>query len=128
MQVPDGLRYTKEHEWLKMEGDKTAIVGITDFAQQSLGDITYVELPNVGDEVTRLQTFGVVESVKAVSDLYSPVTGKVVEVNAPLVDAPETLNTDPYDKGWMLKIEISEKDDADLMSATDYHKFVEDNS
>ena len=104
--VPADLRYTKEHEWAKLEGDK-ARVGITAFAQEQLGDVVFVELPKVGAKVSAMKTFGVVESVKAVSDLYAPLTGEVVEINAELPKKPEMVNTDPYGQGWMLVIRIS---------------------
>src|SRR5574342_203967 len=101
--IPGELRYTKEHEWAKLEGDK-ARVGITAFAQEQLGDVVFVELPKVGAKVTQRQSFGVVESVKAVSDLFAPISGEVVEVNTELPGAPETINRDPYGKGWMILI------------------------
>jgi len=124
--VPGELRYTKEHEWAKLEGDK-ARVGITAFAQEQLGDVVFVELPKVGAKVTALKTFGVVESVKAVSDLFAPVTGEVVEVNAELPKQPELVNTDPYGKGWMLVIRMSSPKELDgLMSAADYEKLTAD--
>lgn len=104
MSYPEHLRYTAEHEWARLEADGTVTVGITAHAQDALGDVVYLELPEVGTQLTAHQTFGVVESVKAVSDLYAPLAGTVVAVNAPLVKAPETLNTDPYDAGWMLRI------------------------
>jgi glycine cleavage system H protein len=103
--IPKDLKYTKEHEWARVEG-KIAVVGITAFAQEQLGDVVYVELPKVGDSVNEGATFGVVESTKAVSDLYSPLTGTVVKVNDPVTDAPETLNTDPYGKGWLIHVEL----------------------
>src|ERR1700756_1051680 len=101
--VPAELRYTKEHEWAKLEGDK-ARVGITAFAQDQLGDVVFVELPKVGAKVTAMKTFGVVESVKAVSDLFAPLSGEVVETNADLVKKPEVVNADPYGEGWMLVV------------------------
>src|SRR2546427_6722972 len=122
--VPADLRYTKEHEWAKLEGDK-ARVGITAFAQEQLGDVVFVELPKVGTKVTAMKTFGVVESVKAVSDLFAPVTGEVVEINAELPKKPEVVNTDPYGQGWMLVIRMSNPKEADdLMSAADYEKLT----
>lgn len=106
MNFPDDLRYTKDHEWARAKG--TAVtVGITDFAQEQLGDVVFVELPAVGAILTRGASFGVVESTKAVSELYAPVSGKVLEVNGPLVEAPEKLNGDPYGQGWMIVIEPS---------------------
>ena len=101
---PSDRRYTSEHEWVKPEADTAYVVGITAFAQDQLGDIVYVELPKVGDRVSAGKTFGVVESVKTASDLYAPVSGEVVEVNQSLVDAPQVVNDDPFDAGWMIKI------------------------
>jgi glycine cleavage system H protein len=122
--VPADLRYTKEHEWAKLEGDK-ARVGITAFAQEQLGDVVFVELPKVGSKVTTMKTFGVVESVKAVSDLFAPLSGEVVEVNAELPKKPETVNADPYGKGWMIVIKLADAKEWDgLMSAADYDKLV----
>lgn len=128
MAIEKGLQYTKEHEWVLIE-DNIATIGITDFAQESLGDITYVQLPKEGENINKNDTFGVVESVKAVSDLYAPVSGRVVEVNQPLLEAPELINEDPYHEGWMLKVEMQgEADKEDLMSAEDYKDYVEENS
>jgi len=104
--VPNGLKYTKEHEWLKVDGN-LATVGITDHAQHALGDIVFVELPKVGTTVTAMKPLGTVESVKAASDLFSPISGKVAEINTSLANAPETVNKDPYGKGWMVKIQAS---------------------
>lgn len=129
MPVPKDLLYTQEHEWVQME-DSIATIGITDFAQSSLGDITFVQLPKEGEELRKDDTFGVVESVKAVSDLYAPVSGRVIEVNEPLLKAPELLNDDPYSEGWMIKIETKDVDDelSDLMSPQDYDTYVEEKS
>jgi glycine cleavage system H protein len=122
--VPADLRYTKEHEWAKLEGDK-ARVGITAFAQEQLGDVVFVELPKVGTKVTAMKTFGVVESVKAVSDLFAPLSGEVVEANSELVKKPETVNSDPYGQGWMIVIKLGNPKEMDgLMSAADYEKLV----
>jgi glycine cleavage system H protein len=122
--VPADLRYTKEHEWAKLEGDQ-ARVGITAFAQEQLGDVVFVELPKVGSKVTAMKTFGVVESVKAVSDLYAPLSGEVVEVNGDLPKKPETVNADPYGQGWMIVIKLADLKEWDgLMSAADYDKLV----
>ena len=122
--VPADLRYTKEHEWAKLEGDK-ARVGITAFAQEQLGDVVFVELPKVGTKVTAMKTFGVVESVKAVSDLFAPLSGEVVETNAELTKKPETVNSDPYGQGWMIVIKLANPKEFDgLVSAADYEKFV----
>ena len=102
--IPADLRYAKSHEWLKLESDGTATIGITDYAQTSLGDITYVQVPKVGATLKAGETFGVVESVKAASDLYSPIAGTVIAVNGALDSAPETVNQSPYENGWMLKL------------------------
>ncbi len=126
MDFPEDLRYTREHEWARKKGDNF-VVGITDFAQEQLGDVVYVELPDVGDPVKKGESFGVVESTKAVSELFAPVTGKVVEVNDPLSDAPETVNDDPYEEGWMIVIEPSDpKELESLMDAKAYRAFVEE--
>lgn len=123
--VPATLRYAKSHEWLKLEGDGTATVGITDYAQSSLGDITYVQLPKVGAVFKAGETFGVVESVKAASDLYAPVAGTVIAVNAALDGAPESLNTAPYDVAWMLKLKLANPADAEaLLDAAAYTKLL----
>ena len=122
--VPADLRYTKEHEWAKLEGDK-ARIGITAFAQEQLGDVVFVELPKVGAKVTAMKTFGVVESVKAVSDLYAPLSGDVVEINADLPKKPEVVNADPYGQGWMIVVKLADAKEWDsLMSAADYEKLV----
>ncbi len=129
MAVTEGKYYTKEHEWVIFDRDHIATIGITDFAQESLGDITYVQLPKEGEDIKKDDTFGVVESVKAVSDLYAPVTGRVVEVNQPLLDAPELLNEDPYIDGWMIKVEVNDNPDLeDLMSEDDYKAYIEEKS
>ena len=117
VQVPAELKYTREHEWAKVEGDR-ARIGITAFAQEQLGDVVFVELPKVGAKVTATQTFGVVESVKAVSDLFAPLTGEVVETNADLVKKPETVNSDPYGQGWIIKVKLS--DEKGLKSLCDF--------
>jgi glycine cleavage system H protein len=125
MEFPDGLKYSKEHEWVLVES-KTATIGITEYAQEELGDIVYVELPDVGEKVVKDDPFGAVESVKAVSDVYAPVGGTVLEVNDTLPDSPETINEDPYGDGWMIKVEMSDMDDLkDLMSADEYAEYVE---
>ena len=125
MKCPADLKYTKDHEWLRAEG-KIAVVGITDHAQDALGDIVFVELPAVGVEVKARGTFGVVESVKAVSDLFAPVSGTVVEVNSALPDAPDAINKDPYGAGWMIKVTMADPKEVDgLMSAADYEKLVQ---
>src|SRR6266702_4379976 len=128
MNYPDDLKYTKEHEWCRVKGNRV-VVGITDHAQDSLGDIVYVELPEVGDPVKKGEAFGVVESTKAVSELFSPVTGKVVEVNDPLSDAPETINEDPYEEGWMIQVEVADFKELDtLLDTAAYQKFIQDES
>ena len=121
---PADLLYTKDHEWLRVNGAR-AVVGITSFAVEQLGDVTMIELPSEGDDVTMEQVFGTVESVKAVSDLFAPVSGKVTKVNSPLNDSPEYVNEDPYDEGWMIEIEMSEPSQKDaLMNVETYTKFV----
>ncbi len=128
MNFPDDLKYTKEHEWVRLDGE-TATVGITDHAQDSLGDVVYVELPEEGAALTKGESFGVVESVKAVSDLYAPLSGDVVEANAAIVDSPEVINEDPYGEGWMVKVEVGDSGDLDdLLDADEYEKFVEEES
>jgi glycine cleavage system H protein len=128
MHIPDDLKFTKEHEWVRLEG-KTATIGITDYAQSQLGDIVYVELPDEGDSVAKDETFGVVESVKAVSDCYAPLSGKVMAVNSPLADSPETLNEDPYGEGWILRIEIADAAETEeLLDPTRYAAFVKEES
>jgi len=123
-QIPEDLRYTKDHEWLRLDGDH-AIVGITAFAAEQLGDVVMVELPEEGDEFERGETFGSVESTKAVSDLYAPITGVVVRVNTPLNDSPEYVNEDPYEEGWMIELEIKDREELDeLMDAEAYAAHV----
>ncbi|HUB05739.1 MAG TPA: glycine cleavage system protein GcvH [Myxococcales bacterium] len=124
MAYPDDLKYTKDHEWARPNG-KVVTVGITDFAQDHLGDVVYVELPKVGEQVKKGEPFGVVESTKAVSELFAPVSGKVVEVNTPLVDGPESINEDPYEEGWMIQVEVDDAKELDgLMTADAYQKFL----
>jgi len=124
MDFPADLKYTREHEWARQEGGEVT-VGITSHAQAELGDIVFLELPEVGARMEQGKTFGVVESVKAVSDLYSPVSGQVVRVNVDLVDAPERVNADPYGEGWMIVIEASGAG-KDLLSAAEYEQFVKE--
>ncbi|MBC2006900.1 glycine cleavage system protein GcvH [Listeria welshimeri] len=122
MSLPKDLLYTEEHEWVKAD-DGSYIIGITDFAQDQLGDIVFVELPEVGDTVTKGDSIGSIESVKTVSDFYAPVTGKVVAVNETLEDEPELINSNPYDTGWILKLtEVEEADVIALLSSDDYEK------
>jgi glycine cleavage system H protein len=113
--VPNDLRYAKSHEWVKLAGDGTAMVGISDYAQNSLGDITYVQLPKIGASLSAGQAFGVVESVKAASDLYAPVSGTVIESNPVLDSAPETVNADPYGNGWMLRLKLTNPAEAETL-------------
>ena len=124
MSVPEELQYTKSHEWVRTEGD-TATIGITDHAQDELGDVVFVELPEEGDTFDSGDSFGTVESVKAVSDLYTPVGGEVVEVNEVLNDSPEKINEDPYGDGWIVKLRTS-GEAAELLSAADYEAFLEE--
>lgn len=125
MSTPKDLRYTKEHEWVKIEDGKVRI-GITHFAQNELGDIVFVELPEVGDEVTIDQPFGSVESVKTVSELYAPVSGTVVEVNEELSDSPELVNESPYEQAWMIVVELSDAAQVDaLLTAEQYDELIE---
>ncbi|MEH7096197.1 glycine cleavage system protein GcvH [Neobacillus vireti] len=126
MSLPKELRYSEEHEWVKVEGEKVR-VGITDFAQHELGDIVFVELPEVGADVSADEPFGSVESVKTVSELYAPVSGKVVEVNEDLGDNPEFVNESPYEKAWMIVIEPSDVSEVDkLMSAEQYEEMIKE--
>ncbi|MEW6269356.1 MAG: glycine cleavage system protein GcvH [Thermodesulfobacteriota bacterium] len=128
MEFPEELKYTREHEWVSIEGT-IATVGITDHAQQQLGDVVFVELPAVGDRVEKSDAFGVVESTKAVSDVYAPLSGEVTEVNDDLPDNPELINEDPYGDGWMIKLAIGDKADLDdLMTADEYRKYIEESA
>ena len=121
---PEELHYTKDHEWLRIDGPQ-GTVGVTFFAQEALGDVVYVELPKVGEKFSAGEPFGSVESVKSVNELFIPVSGTVVGINEALVDAPELVNTSPYDDGWMIKVEISSKAEVDaLLNATEYEDFV----
>ena len=122
--IPTDLKYTKDDEWIRVDGDE-ATVGITDYAQDSLSDIVYLELPDVGDSFTMGDTFGVVESVKAAADLYMPLSGEVTAVNESLIDAPETVNSDPYGEAWMIRFKISEPSQLDdLMDAAAYTEYL----
>lgn len=122
---PDDFFYSESHEWIKVEGD-TATVGITDFAQKQLGDVVYVELPQVGTSLDFHQSFGVVESVKAVSDIYAPLSGEVAAINEELNDSPELVNEDPHQKGWMVRIKIKDEGELKkLMSASEYEKLLQ---
>lgn len=124
MNIPQELKYTKDHEWVRIEGD-VATVGVTDFAQGELGDIVYVEVETVGETLDREEVFGTVEAVKTVSDLFSPLSGEILEFNEELEDAPEKVNSDPYGEGWMVKIKITnESEVAELLSAEEYQEIV----
>ncbi|MGD9898632.1 MAG: glycine cleavage system protein GcvH [Calditrichaceae bacterium] len=124
MSIPGELKYTKDHEWTKTDGD-IVVVGITDYAQGELGDVVFVELPEVGDKVNMGDSFGTIEAVKAVADLFSPVSGEIVEINGALEDEPETVNKDPYGEGWMVKIKISDISELkNLMDAAAYAEHI----
>jgi len=124
MNFPENVKYTKDHEWVRVEGD-IALVGITDFAQSELGDIVYVEIETLGEELAREEVFGTVEAVKTVSDLFMPLSGKLVEVNPGLISDPENVNKDPYGEGWMIKINIKDKSEIEkLLSAADYKTLI----
>lgn len=126
MAVPENLKYTKTHEWVMVDGD-VATLGLTDHAQQELGDVTYLELPDAGDSLSAGEPFGVVESVKAASDIYSPVDGEVVERNESAVDAPEVINQSPYDGAWLIKVKLSNTSQLDnLMDAASYEEFADE--
>jgi glycine cleavage system H protein len=125
MEIPEGYRFTDEHEWARREDDGSIVVGISWHAQDLLGDIVYVELPEEGEDVEAGEEFGVVESVKAASDLYSPISGEVIEANYDLEDAPERVNDSPYEGGWMIRVQPSDSDEFDaLMDAEEYASFV----
>jgi glycine cleavage system H protein len=125
MNFPEELKYTKEHEWIRDNGDGTATVGITDFAQSELGDIVFVELEPEGSEFDQDEVFGTVEAVKTVSELFSPVSGEIAEINSELEDDPELVNTDPYGQGWMVKIKLSDPSEIDtLLTQEEYLKIV----
>jgi len=121
MNTPSELKYTKEHEWIRVEG-KIATIGVTDYAQAELTDITFFELPEIDREVKQSEEIGVIETSKAVSEIYSPVSGKIVEVNTALDDAPETLNSDPYGEGWLVKIELSDEAEIEQLMSVDAYK------
>ncbi len=121
MNVPTNLKYTKDHEWLRIEGD-TGWIGITDYAQAELGDIVFVELPTIGSKLEQGKAFGTIEAVKAVSDLYAPVTGEVVEVNKEVQDSPEVVNKEPYERGWMLKVKLTNPSELGALLDVDAYK------
>ena len=124
MNIPENLKYTKDHEWVVVDGD-TATVGITDFAQSELGDIVFVEIETEGETLAKEEVFGTIEAVKTVSDLYMPVSGEVIEINAGLEDKPELVNQEPYDGGWMIKVKMSDPSEVDsLLSAEEYKALI----
>jgi glycine cleavage system H protein len=124
MEAPPGLKYSKEHEWVAAE-EAVATIGITDHAQEQLGEIVYIELPSIGEKVSKDDPFGVVESVKAVSDIYAPVSGTVLEVNEDLAESPEVVNEDPYGDGWLIKVKVSDPADLDdLMDNDEYEQMI----
>ncbi|MCJ7507527.1 MAG: glycine cleavage system protein GcvH [candidate division Zixibacteria bacterium] len=126
MNIPADLKYTKEHEWLKVEG-QVATMGITDYAQGELGDIVFIELPKVGTKLEQMKPFGVIEAVKAVSEIFSPITGEVNEVNSKLESEPTTINSDPYGAGWIIKAKVANpKELSNLLSAEEYKKLLEE--
>lgn len=128
MNIPENLKFTKEHEWVSVDGD-IATIGVTDYAAEQLGDIVYAELPAEGEDIAIGDTFGALESVKAVSDCFTPVSGKVTEVNSVLTDTPQTVNEDAYGEGWIVKIEMSDPSELDaLMNAAQYKKFLDEES
>ena len=122
--IPEKLKYTKEHEWIKIDGDE-AIVGITDYAQSELGDIVFVELPNIGDKFIKDDTIGTIEAVKTVADIFSPVNGSIIAVNDEIEDNPEYVNSDPYSKGWLVKIKLEKESSLDsLLSSDEYSSII----
>lgn len=126
MNIPEDLKYTEQHEWVRVEENR-ATIGITDFAQKELGDIVYVEAPEVDGEIEKSDAIGVVESTKAVSDIYAPVSGTIVEINEELEDAPETINEDPYERGWICVVELSDPSELEgLMDAKEYEKLLKE--
>lgn len=126
--IPENLRYSKDHEWISVDGD-SATIGVTDYAQQSLGDVVYIDMPRVGDKFGSHEAFGSVESVKAVSEIFTPVAGEVIEVNEGLNDSPESVNGDPYGSGWMVKIKMDNPGEADAMlSGEEYEEYLSSNA
>ena len=123
MNIPENLKYTKDHEWISIEGD-VATVGITDFAQGELGDIVYVEIEKIGENFSKEEVFGTVEAVKTVSDLFMPLTGEIIDINEELNEKPELVNEDPYGQGWMIKIKVNSSDISDLLNFEQYKKLV----
>lgn len=123
--VPSNLHYTKDHEWVKVEGDGTVTVGITDYAQAALGDVTFIDLPKVGKQLESADVFGTVESVKAASDLYSPVSGEVIAINSSLNNTPDLVNREPYEKAWMIKIKLKSASELDkLLDSSSYQSLL----
>ena len=123
MNIPENLKYTKDHEWISIEGD-VATVGITDFAQGELGDIVYVEIEKIGENFSKEEVFGTVEAVKTVSDLFMPLTGEIIDINEELNEKPELVNEDPYGQGWMIKIKVNSSEMSDLLNSEQYKKLV----
>mgnify|MGYP001316867644 FL=1 len=123
MNIPENLKYTKDHEWISIEGD-VATVGITDFAQGELGDIVYVEIEKIGENFSKEEVFGTVEAVKTVSDLFMPLTGEIIDINEELNEKPELVNEDPYGEGWMIKIKVNSSEMSDLLNSEQYKKLV----
>ena len=123
MNIPEKLMYTKDHEWISIEGD-VATVGITDFAQGELGDIVYVEIEKIGENFSKEEVFGTVEAVKTVSDLFMPLTGEIIDINEELNEKPELVNEDPYGQGWMIKIKVNSSEISDLLNSDEYKKLV----
>lgn len=123
--IPESLRYTKEHEWVRIDGE-VALIGITEYAQKELGDVVYVELPEIGAEIAQFETCGTIESVKTVSDLYAPLSGKIAKVNDALDETPELINNDPYNAGWIAEIQMSAQQECEnLLSAEEYGAFIQ---
>ena len=124
MSIPEEIKYTKEHEWISLD-DEVAIIGITDHAQSQLGDIVFVELPDVNSEINQNETFGVIEAVKTVADLFAPVKGLIIEINSSLEDSPDLINSDPYGTGWIIKVKVSDSSQYDgLMASNEYKEFI----
>jgi glycine cleavage system H protein len=123
MNIPENLKYTKDHEWISIEGD-VATIGITDFAQGELGDIVYVEIEKIGENFLKEEVFGTVEAVKTVSDLFMPVTGEIIDINESLNEKPELVNEDPYGQGWMIKIKLNSSGMSDLLNSEEYKKLI----
>ena len=124
MNIPNDIKYTKEHEWVSLDGE-TATIGITDYAQSQLGDIVFVEFPDINSEINQNETFGVIEAVKTVADLFAPVSGEIIEVNSSLEDSPNFINSDPYGSGWIIKVKINDSNEYDgLMSYDNYKEHI----